>query len=113
MKLRPVTKPKKRNKATSKKINDDVISKNCDVIVIFLIYGRFGAFRKPDSGRIVVKLTFSFIVTFYLTKAENKAKKFLTSSHTIALSKGTIFAKNANFLQKEILTSAKLKEPWY
>ena len=67
--------------------------------------------RTPDV--YYVKLTFSFIVTFYLTKAENKAKKFLTSSHTIALSKGTIFAKNANFLQKEILTSAKLKEPWY
>ena len=39
MKLGPVTKPDKRNKTTSKKIYDDVMSKNCDVIVIFPIYG--------------------------------------------------------------------------
>ena len=36
MKLGPVTKLDKRNKSTSKKLNDDVISENCDVIVIFL-----------------------------------------------------------------------------
>ena len=28
---------------------------NCDVIVIFPIYGQFGAIRKPDSGHIVCK----------------------------------------------------------
>ena len=55
MKLGPVTKPDKRNKATSKKFDDDIISANCDVIVIFLTYGQFGAIRKPDSGRIVYK----------------------------------------------------------
>ena len=31
------------------------MSKNCDVIVIFSIYGQFEANRKPDSGRIVCK----------------------------------------------------------
>ena len=31
------------------------MSENCDVIVIFLIYGQFGAIRKLDSGRIVCK----------------------------------------------------------
>ena len=51
MKLRPVTKLDKRNKTTSKKFDDDVMSKNCDVIVIFPIYGQFGAIRKSDSGR--------------------------------------------------------------
>ena len=35
IKLRPVTKIDKRNKTTSKKFNDDVMSENCDVIVIF------------------------------------------------------------------------------
>ena len=30
-----------------------VISKNYDVIVIFRIYGEFGAIWKPDSGRTV------------------------------------------------------------
>ena len=36
------------------------MSVNCDVIVIFPIYGQFGAIRKPDSGRIVCK-TYIFI----------------------------------------------------
>ena len=39
MKLGPVTKLDKRNKATSKKIDLDVMSENCDVIVIFWIFG--------------------------------------------------------------------------
>ena len=51
MKLGLVTKLDKRNKTTSKKINGGVLSANFDVIVIFPIYGQFGAIRKPDSGR--------------------------------------------------------------
>ena len=43
MKLGPVTKLDKRNKTTSKKIDDDVMSENCDAIAIFSIYGQFGA----------------------------------------------------------------------
>ena len=39
-----------------KKIGDDVMSDKYDVIVIFLIYGQFGAIRKPDSGRMVYKI---------------------------------------------------------
>ena len=53
MKLGPVTKIDKRNKTTSKKFDDDVMSENWDVIVIFPILGHFGAIRKPDSGRII------------------------------------------------------------
>ena len=51
MKLGPVTKLDKRNKTTSKKFDDDVMSENCDVIVIFSIYGQFGAIRGqvPDA----------------------------------------------------------------
>ena len=78
MKLGPLTKLDKRNKRMSKKIDDDVMSANCDVIIVFPIYGQFGAIRKPDSGRMSVKLTFSLIVTFYLTKTENRTKKPLT-----------------------------------
>ena len=55
MKLGPVTKLEKRNKTTSKKFFDDVVSENCDVIVIFTIYGQFGAIQKPDSGHRVCK----------------------------------------------------------
>ena len=78
MKLGPLTKLDKRNKRMSKKIDDDVMSANCDVIIVFPIYGQFGAIRKPDSERMSVKLTFSLIVTFYLTKTENRTKKPLT-----------------------------------
>ena len=59
-KLGPVTKLDKRNKTTSKKVNDDVMSANYDVIVVFPIFGQFGAIPKPDSGRIVCK-TYFFI----------------------------------------------------
>ena len=60
MKLGPVTKLDKRNKTTSKKFDDDVMLQNCDAIVIFSIYGQFGAIQMPDSGRIVCK-TYVFI----------------------------------------------------
>ena len=59
MKLELVTKLNKRNK-THKKIDYGVMPANCDVFVIFPIYGQFGAIRKPDSGRIVFK-TYIFI----------------------------------------------------
>ena len=52
MKLRPVTKLDKRNKTTLKKFDYDVMSANCDVVVIFLIYDQFGAIWKPDSGHL-------------------------------------------------------------
>ena len=75
MKLGPVTKLDKKNKTTSKEFYNDVISRNCDVIAIFPMYGQFGAIQKPDSGRITVKLMFSLTITFYLTKTENSTKK--------------------------------------
>ena len=53
MKLGPVTKIDKKKKITPKKFDDDLMSENCDVIVIFSIYGQSGAMPKPDSGRIV------------------------------------------------------------
>ena len=60
MKLGPVTKLDKRNKTTSKKFDDGVMSENCDVIVIFPIFGQFGAIQKPDSRCTVCK-TYIFI----------------------------------------------------
>ena len=43
MKLGAVTKLDKRNKTTPKKIDDDVVLANSDVIVIFPISGQSGA----------------------------------------------------------------------
>ena len=54
MKLGPVTKLDKR------KFDNEIMSQNCDVIVIFPIYGQFGEIRKPDSRRIIRK-TYVFI----------------------------------------------------
>ena len=51
------------------------MSANCDVTVIFPIYGQFGVILKPDPQMQSVKLTSSLIVTFYLTKTGNKTKK--------------------------------------
>ena len=93
MKLGSVTKPDKRNKITSKQIDNDVVSTNSDVIVIFLIYSQFGAIRLPDSGRIVCKTYIFMKSNLFLTKLKKELKSIERSSHTIALSKGTIFAK--------------------
>ena len=49
MKVGPLTKLDERNKANSKKFDDGVMSENCDVIVIFQIFGQFGAVQRPDS----------------------------------------------------------------
>ena len=52
---------------------------NCDVIVIFPIYGWFGATRKSDCGRIVCK-TYILIKSNLLSynKSENRTKKSFT-----------------------------------
>ena len=55
MKFGSVTKLDKRKKATSKKREDDAMSENCDAIVIFWIFGQFGAFRRTDSEHRVCK----------------------------------------------------------
>ena len=56
IKLGPVAKLDKRNKATSRKLEDDLMSSNSDVIVIFPICGQFGAIWKSDLGQIVCKM---------------------------------------------------------
>ena len=53
--LEPVTKLEKRNKTMSKKFDDGVMLKKCNVIIIFSIYGEFGAIRLPDCGRRICK----------------------------------------------------------
>ena len=80
MKLGPVTKLNKRNKTKLKKFDDYVMSANSDVIVIFRLTANLELFgsRIPDAWSI--KLTFLLIVTFDLTKGENRTKKFLTFS---------------------------------
>ena len=73
LKLGPVSKLDKRNKTTSKKIDDDVMSANCNIILIFQIYGQFGAIQNLDSGRIVYK-TYIFIKSNLLSYTNLKQK---------------------------------------
>ena len=78
MKLGPVTKLDNRNKTTSKKFDVELMSKNYDVIVIFRIFGQFGAIggRIPETES--AKVMFSVIGTSCFTKTENRTKKSLT-----------------------------------
>ena len=100
MKLGSVTKFNKRNKATSKKIDDGVVSSNCDVIVIFLIFGQFGAIRKLDSGGIVCK-TYIFINSNLLSHKNWKQNyKISNTALTLLLWVKVLFLpKKADFWQ--------------
>ena len=53
MKLGPVPNLNKRNTARSKKFDEEVMSANSEIIVIFPIYDQVGAIRKPDSRSMV------------------------------------------------------------
>ena len=102
MKLEPVTKLDKRNTSTSKNIDNDVLSANFEVIVIFKIYGQFGGIWKPDSRCIACK-TYISIKNNLSYKLKTELRNLQHSCHTVALSKGTIFAqKNAEFCNKKI-----------
>ena len=45
------------------------MSANCDVIVIFLINGQFGAIRKPDFERIACKCWIFININLILKKS--------------------------------------------
>ena len=77
MKFGPVNKLGKRNSTTPKKFDDVFKSVNCDIIVIFWIYGQFEASRKPDSGRIVCKTNIFINSNLLFTKFEKRTQKFL------------------------------------
>ena len=78
MKLGAVTKIGKRNKTTSKKFDENVMSGNCDVIVIFRIFGQFGVVGRPDFRHRVCK-SYAFSNSNLLPyKTENRTKKSLT-----------------------------------
>ena len=99
MKLGSVTKLDKKNTTTLKKSEDDFMSANCDVMVIFFqLIANLEQSRCRIQDALSAKLTFSLIVAFCFT--EIGLKIFKHSSYTIAFSEGTVYAKNAEFLQK-------------
>ena len=74
MKYGSVTKLDKRNKTTSKKFDDDVMSKNLTSLSFFQFMANLeqSESRIPDAE--TVKIMFFLIVTFDLTKTENRTK---------------------------------------
>ena len=53
------------------------MSNNCDVIAIFLFMSNMEGTGSRIPEAWSVKLAFSFRVTFYITKTENRTKKSL------------------------------------
>ena len=78
MKLGPVTKLDKRNKIMSKKFDDDTMSANCNIYVIFFIFGQLGAIQKPDSRCLVRKTCIFMKRNLLSSKKENTTKIFVT-----------------------------------
>ena len=76
----------------------------CGFIVIFPNYGHFEAIRKSDSGRIVLKPTFSLIISFYLTKTESRTKKSRTQLSDYC------FEQKYQFFSKEMLIFGKIEK---
>ena len=82
------------------------MSESCDVIVIFRIFGQFGKVRRLDSGNRVCKI-YVFINSRLKTKNENMPFTLLLGVKVL------FWTKNAIFLRKKMLASAKLREPRY
>ena len=76
------------------------MSLNYDVIVIFLIYGQFGAIREPDSGSIVCK-TYIFINSNLISYKNRKQNNNISNTAVTLLPwvKILFLSKNADFLQ--------------
>ena len=100
MKLGSVTKLDKRNKNPLNLMMTS-FRKIITSFSFFPVYWRFRVIRIPWS----IKLIFSLIVTFYLTKTEDITKISATQLSHYSLSKGTILVKNADFLQKNAAIS--------
>ena len=79
MKLAPVTNLHKRNTAN---VKEKLTMTSCQQIVTSFSFFRFMVNLEQSASRIPevwsVKLIFSLIAIFYLTKTENKTKKYLT-----------------------------------
>ena len=77
MALGPVTKPDKRNKPTSKKFDDDVMSKIVTSLSFFESLANSEQFGGRIPNREFAEVMFSVTVTFCLRKTENRTKNSL------------------------------------
>ena len=75
VKLQLGTKFDKKKTETSKKFGNSIMLKNCEVIIIFLIYIQCQAIWNLHFGRLV----FNFYIFIYPTKTENRTEKPVTN----------------------------------
>ena len=81
---------------------------NCDIIVFFPIYGlQPSGIWIPDA--CFLKLTFSLIVTFHLTKPENRTKKSLTQLSYYCFEERYYFCQKILFFCKKNTDISKIK----
>ena len=110
MKLGPVTKLYKRNKTSSKKLDDDFMSEHFDVITIFFIFVQFGAVRRPDPRRRVCKsyvFSNSNLVSY---KNWKQNLKISNTALTLLLWVKVLFSmKNASFCKSKFVTQQSIK----
>ena len=78
IKLEPVTKPKQEKQNNLKRCDDDVMLEIVMSLLFFQLTANLEHFgsRIPDTPS--VKLIFSLIVTFFLTKNKTRTEKSLT-----------------------------------
>ena len=102
MEFGPETKLGKKNKTMSKQFDHDVMSSNCNVIIIFSMYGQFGAIWKSDSRCIVCKSYIFSNINLLSWKPENRTKKTFKTTLTLLLwVKVPFLSKMLIFLQKK------------
>ena len=88
------------------------MSGNYGVIVVFQFMANLEQSRSRILDAQSVKHTFSLPATFYLTKTENRTKKSQSQLSHYCFKVKNIEQKMLSFCKK-MLTSAKLRQPWY
>ena len=110
MKLGSVTKIDKRKTKTTKKFHDDVMSANCDVIIIFAIYSQFGTIWILDSTHMVCKCC--IVINGKLLSCKNwkqNFKKISSPALMRLLWVSYYFCQKMLICCQKLLTSAKLR----
>ena len=106
MKHGTLSKLQKRNTMTLNNFDDDPMAANYDFTVNFQIYGRFEVIR-PATWYMILSLScllvfhVSLTLMLYITKSENRTKKFLTQPSCYCFEKRYYFClKMLTFYEK-------------
>ena len=78
----------------SKNFEDDVMSRNCDIIIIFPTDDQFGAIQKPNSGGMVCEICIFINSNLLPYKNWKQNSKFSNTALIILLWVKILFLKN-------------------